>query len=111
VIVGVRLSNGDCPSEAFLGSLDSPAQAQFLARFERLTEVGYLRNPEQIRALQVTGSPKVWELKVHSGPGWRLYVVQDQRTWVATHGCSKPPDRRVSNEVKRAREMFEEWTP
>jgi len=61
-------------------------------------------------ALEVPGAPKVWEIKVPAGPGWRLYVVREQATWVATHGNAKPPNKKVSGEVRRARNIFKNWT-
>lgn len=111
VIIGVRLPDETCPSEDFLKGLNTAAQTQFQARFERLTQIGYLRNPDQMRQLHVPGEPKVWEIKVPTGPGWRLYVVHAQTIWVATHGSAKPSKNRVPNEVDRARDIFEEWTP
>jgi putative component of toxin-antitoxin plasmid stabilization module len=111
VIIGVRLPNESCPSEDFLAGLNTAGQTQFKARFERLTQIGYLRNPDQMRPLHVAGEPKVWEIKVPDGPGRRLYVVRVQMTWVATHGSDKPSEKLVSNEVHRARTIFEEWTP
>lgn|GEM_PF-2123461 len=110
VIVGVRLPSGRCPARDFLESLDNQAQAQFKARFERLTSVGFLRNPESIRPLEVPGAPKVWEIKAPAGPGWRLYVIREQTTWVATHGKAKPPNKKVSGEARRARNIFTNWT-
>lgn len=107
----MRVASGECPAEDFLAGLDSQAQTQFKARFEQLTSVGYLRNPDQYRRLEVKGEPMVYEIKAHCGPGWRLYVVQVGKTWIATHGCQKPKDRRVPNEVEKARKIFEEWTP
>lgn len=108
-IIGVRLRDGSCPAEDFLTGLDAAGQAQFRARFERLTAVGHLRSPDQFRQLQVEGLPKVYEIKAPAGPAWRLYVVPVKRDWIATHGCRKPKDKRVSIEVARAREIFREW--
>lgn len=107
VIMGVRLSNGECPSRTFLAKLDIKSQTQFQARFEQLTAVGYLRNPDQYRPLQVQGDPRVCEIKTQSG--CRLYVIQVGQKWIATHGRRKPKDRKVPAEVDKARKIFKEW--
>lgn len=109
VIIGVRTSEGACPAEKFLAGLDARGQAKFGALFERLTTVGFLRSPELMRDIQDGRQPKVWEIKAHVGPGWRLYVIQDENRWCATHGCKKPKDSRVPVEANRARKIYEEW--
>jgi putative component of toxin-antitoxin plasmid stabilization module len=107
-IIGIVMGDGTCPSEEFLSGLNDQAQTQFKARFERLTTVGHLINPDQMRLLQVDGQPRVWEIKAHCGPGWRLYVVQEGRCWVATHGTKKVSDKKVPKEVAKARKIYEE---
>lgn len=74
----------------------------------RLAEVGWLRSPEFMRRLQVPGEPPVEEIKAHSGPGYRLYVIKEGINWVATHGRKKPKDRRVKREAERSRQIYEE---
>jgi putative component of toxin-antitoxin plasmid stabilization module len=109
VVFGVIRLDGSCPARAFLQGLDVRAQTQFQARFERMTSVGHLVSPDQYRQLQVDGIPVVFEIKVHSGPGWRLYVVPVRRDWIATHGRRKPKDKAVKSEVMKARSIFGEW--
>src|SRR5665647_3727326 len=109
-VVSLVLPTGESPARDFLLDLDDAAQAAFRARFERLTGVGFLRSPEAWRRLEVTGSPAVFEIKVHKGPGYRLYVIRHEQTlWVATHGCKKPKDKAVPGEVSRARGLYEGW--
>lgn len=108
--MGVERPDGTCPAEDFLAGLDTRAQAKFKALLERLTAVGWLRAPELFRDLEVPGQPKVWEVKAHSGRGHRLYLIQQGTNWIATHGGPKQPDRRVTTEARRARDIFTEWT-
>jgi len=104
------LPTGESPALDFLRGLDEAAQAAFKARFERLTGFGFLRSPEAWRRLDVAGSPAVYEIKVHKGPGYRLYVIRhDPTLWVATHGRKKPKDKAVPGEVSRARGLYEGW--
>lgn len=108
--MGVQLPNGRCPAEEFLAGLDARALAQIDALLGRLTEIGWLRSPELFRDLQVAGEPKVWEVKSHSGRGHRLYLIRYGTDWLATHGGPKQPDKRLKVEVRRARDVFLEWT-
>lgn len=107
-VVGVVLPNGTCPAFDFLSGLATPVQTRFRALLERLCDVGFLRAPETMRRLEVAGDPRVHEIKVHNGPGYRLYVVQEHRLWIATHGVKKPKDSRVASEVERARVIYRE---
>lgn len=107
--MGVELPNGTCPAEEFLAGLDTRPQAKFKALLERLTVVGWLRSPELFRDLEVAGEPKVWEVKAHTSPGFRLYLIRSGSDWLATHGGPKPSDRRLKVEVRRARTIYTEW--
>jgi len=109
VVCGVRCSDGSCPAEEFLAGLDARAQAQFMARFERLADGHGLISPDQYRQLHVAGLPVIWEIKVHAGPGWRLYGVPIKRDWIATHGVRRPKDKAIVKEVKRSRTIFLDW--
>jgi putative component of toxin-antitoxin plasmid stabilization module len=86
--------------------LDAREQARFRALLERLCSVGFLRAPEDMRRLEVAGDPSVSEVKVHSGPGYRLYLVPEHRRWIATHGCKKPKDKLVARQVTKSRKMY-----
>jgi putative component of toxin-antitoxin plasmid stabilization module len=107
-VLGIRRSDRTCPAEQFLAELEPRAQAEFKARLERLTEAGWLKSPNLMRRLEVPGAPPVYEVKAHSGPGWRLYVIKRGVDWVATHGRRKPSDRKVRQEAERAREIYGE---
>jgi putative component of toxin-antitoxin plasmid stabilization module len=109
VTVIALVADGGAPAKAFLEGLDARAQAGFRARLEHLASQGRLRTPEQMRPLQVKGEPRVWEIKVDTGPGYRLYMIQCGRFWVATGGGPKPRDRAVTTIVQTARRIFDEW--
>ncbi|MFD7843597.1 hypothetical protein ACFV4K_11780 [Nocardia sp. NPDC059764] len=95
-----------CEASRWLAGCDKRTKAQFAARFERLTTVGYLRSPEEMRQLQCTVEPPVSEIKTQSGH--RLYVIRHNKDWVATHGEKKPSDRKVCDQAKKAIKIWEE---
>lgn len=97
---------GVCDAEIWLAGLPVAPQTQFKARFERLTVHGRLGGYDQMHQLECPGEPPVTEIKVHHGPGYRLYVIREGRDWVATHGCKKPKDKKVCTEATRARNIF-----
>ncbi|HVF20748.1 MAG TPA: hypothetical protein VNA14_10945 [Mycobacteriales bacterium] len=108
-IVAVRAAGGLCHAEDFLNGLrerQKRAYVQFTVRLSKLAEVGWLRNPEDVRPVEDGESPTVWEIKAHDGPGWRLYGIQDGDTWYLTHGRKKPGDRRVASEAAKARQIY-----
>lgn len=96
-----------CEVAEWLAGLDTRTQAQFRARLERLTTVGHLRSPDEMRQLQCpSADPPVSEIKTRSG--YRLYVIRAQKDWVATHGAKKPPDRKVCDHADRANKIWKE---
>jgi len=105
-VYGAVNTDDECPVVDWLASLDNRSQAQFISRFKRLTTIGFLRSPEEMRILQCPGEPPVHEIKVRTGH--RMYVVKNEPDWVATHGAKKPPDRRVCKEAQHAREVWKE---
>ncbi|WP_196773151.1 type II toxin-antitoxin system RelE/ParE family toxin [Mycobacterium intracellulare] len=92
-----------CEVEAWLASLDDAAQTAFRGRFEHLCDVGHLRSPEYWRQLE----HGVFEVKVRTGPGYRLYMVRDEINFLATHGTSKPKKNQVQKEVAKAIKAIE----
>ncbi|MFW0790054.1 hypothetical protein [Gordonia sp. CPCC 205333] len=105
VIMGVT-RDGKCEVEEFLAGLPPKAQDKFLALFERYCKIGYLRSPDVMRLIQAPGAPPVHEIKVHWGPGYRLFGVVDGDAFVATHGARKP--KKLPSHVKRARDRYAE---
>lgn len=93
-----------CDVSVWLESLDDAAQTAFRGRFEHLCDVGRLRSPGSWRALD----KGVFEVKVHAGPGYRLYMLRDGSDFTATHGREKPKDRKVPAEVEKAKRIFDE---
>lgn len=105
-VYGAVNVDDECLVSSWLAELDLQTKTQFRSRLNRLTSVGYLRSPEEMRILQCPGEPPVHEIKTRSG--YRMYVVKNDPHWVATHGTKKPPDRRVCGEAQRARDIWKE---
>ncbi|MFI5503472.1 hypothetical protein ACIA5E_30825 [Nocardia asteroides] len=105
-VYGVVLRGRGCLAADWLAGLPLQPQVQFRARLDRLTEVGFLRSPEEMRALKCDGQPPVHEIKARSGH--RLYLVRSKQDWVATHGAVKPADRKVCAQAERARGIWKE---
>ncbi len=100
--------NGVCEVEQFLSDLPARAKTQFKARFERYCQVGFLRNPDEMRRLQADSDrPHVHEIKVFDGPGYRLFGVVDGKVFVATHGVKKPKESDLKKHAKKAREEYQ----
>jgi putative component of toxin-antitoxin plasmid stabilization module len=106
--LGVVLESGACPTLDFLNDLSPKASTKMKATIEKLIQDGQITNREIFRKLQIDGQPAVWEMKVHEGPGYRLFCIQSGTDWYATHGCRKPSDRRLPFEVGAARKCFGE---
>lgn len=103
-LYAVGTPGGESEARNFLASLDQIPQVQFQARFERLTAIGYLRSPDEMRELHIAGQPPVHEIKTRSG--YRLYVIRKGSNWIATHGAKKPKDKQVGKQVQRARDIY-----
>ncbi|AXH48373.1 RelE-like toxin [Gordonia phage Floral] len=103
------VEEGACEVEQFLADLPERARAQFFVRFRMYCEHGRLRNPDQMRKLQVdTDRPPVHEIKVPDGPGYRLFGIEEAGKFVATHGAKKPKEKALRKHVNRARSTYDE---
>jgi putative component of toxin-antitoxin plasmid stabilization module len=100
---------GRCLATDFLEGLEARTRARFYTLFERLANVGSLRNPDEMRQIKSKGTP-VFEVKCHLGPGYRMYGRFDAGVFMITHGRTKPKDRAVADEAERARVKIHEWT-
>lgn len=113
-VFAIRLPDGTCPADEWLKGLNDRQQAGIAARFQRLTEVGWLRSPDAFNNLSEAdrrkGEPRVDEIK-HVGLNLRVYVVDfspgDKELFV-THGTTKPKKKQVAQEVARARRIYRE---
>lgn len=106
VIAVIR--NGECEVDDFLSALPPRAKSQFQTRFERYCEVGFLRNPDQMRRIDVDErKPHVYEIKVPDGPGYRLFgIVEASGLFVATHGAPKPKQSALKSHVTKSRDHY-----
>ena len=90
---------GDCPYAEWHKGLPVVARDKLAARLAR-AEQGFFGDHRHL-----DGS--VWELRDHSGPGYRVYFsVQCDRILVILAGSTKRDQKRA---VKRAKEMLEDW--
>ena len=95
----------------FLLSCDARVQARFRRYLTRIKDGQSIKSPEAIRHLRTVSSgslagARVYELKVHDGPGWRLYIVKYHSRWYVTHGRKKPKDKLVPAEIEKALTIF-----
>ncbi len=103
-LYAVETKEGVCEVEEWLDGLDDIAFAGFEARFAHLCTIGHLRANGQWRFLDEA----VFEIKVHAGPGYRLYMLRDGKDFTATHGRKRPDDSKVKREIKKAVKIFDQ---
>jgi putative component of toxin-antitoxin plasmid stabilization module len=106
-VLAVRLPDGSVPALEFLETYPR-SKAKFRAPFERLLTQGKITNSERFHKVESAGTPAVFEVKVHDGKGLRLYMIQDGADWYATHGRTKPSDKKVDAEANKAREIYKQ---
>ncbi|MFJ6003556.1 hypothetical protein [Arthrobacter sp. NPDC092385] len=107
VVLAMVRRSGECPTEAFLGSLDRRFLARYQRYFERLRDNHSIKSPENLRFLRSgSNGTQVFELKADK---YRLYVVKHMMTWYTTHGVAKVKDNRVPGEIDKALSIFWEW--
>lgn len=107
-IVAIVDPDGSCKADNYLTSLSEADQAQFKARFERYTQIGFLRSPEEMRIIEEKNvTIRVHEIKTRNGH--RLFGVQEDVRFVLSHGAKKPKTKEVKKHAKRARAAYSEW--
>lgn len=107
-IVGIIGGDGICASYAYIASLNAADQAQFKSKFERYTQVGYLKSPDEMRILSEGADVTVRVHEIKTRNGHRLFGVQEGSRFVASHGARKPKRKAVNGHVQRARSAYEE---
>lgn len=106
-IVAVVDEKGECQAYGYLETLGNPGQAQFKARFERYTQQGFLRSPEEMRMIRaITDPPPVFEIKTRSGH--RAFGIEEKGRFVITHIVKKPSRKQVSKHARKAQEIYQE---
>ena len=60
------------------------------ARHRRDGALGSVVGDEQFKMLTHTGTPKIWEIKIHEPSAQRFFCFQEGDLWVITHGAEKP---------------------
>jgi hypothetical protein len=108
-VVAVRLGDGSVPALDFLDNLAPRAREAFRALFARQCDQGALLSDTRFRWIRDgKKKPDVCEWKVNSPVAVRLYGIQEDGAWHATHGGPKPGDKKIKRETKRARDIFAE---
>jgi phage-related protein len=91
---------GTAPVREYLHGLDEDVQKKFFNRFKRILEHGPPTNEEQFRNL----GDKIYEIKVHTGPGHRILCFFAgpalPRTLILTHGFPKPGSKKALRHEK-----------
>jgi putative component of toxin-antitoxin plasmid stabilization module len=102
----VRRTDGSVPAADFLEGLDGRERGAFKALFKQLGDMGTITNKE--RLLQIQTSDHVWEFKVHTGKGWRMWGKYGTRGMYVTHGARKPKDNKLKRETDLAQIIYED---
>ena len=93
--------NGRMPSQDFLSDLSIEDQAKFLALFDRMAQVGQIRNREQFKKVE----GRIFEFKRFQ---IRVGCFQSGNSWVLTHGFVKKKNRWPKAELERAERIRRE---
>lgn len=108
-VVALVRRSGRCDAKIFIEDLELRHKARFQRLIERLAQdASLLKNPEHYRILNKRDKDgtRVSELKTNK---YRLYLVEYEGYYYATHGREKPKDSRVPDEVNKALEFYRNW--
>ena len=93
--------NGNYPYRTWFNKLDKTARNQIRARLLRL-RLGNFGDAKTIR-----GAKQVYELRIHLGPGYRIYFTKEgKRVVLLLIGGSK---QNQSKDIKKAIEYWQEY--
>ena len=94
----LKISNDRCPYLEWENSLDRTARSVVRTRINRL-RMGVFGNCSSIK-----GEPGLFELKIHLGPGYRLYLgkVKDALVLLLCGGDKKTQNR----DIERAKDYW-----
>lgn len=99
-VIDYATATGHRPFEDWFKSLDQAVKGVVLARINRL-RLGNFGDCEPV------GGGKVFELRIHYGPGYRIYFGQQGRRFVILlSGGSK---RGQSRDIKQACEYWQDY--
>jgi hypothetical protein len=93
--------NGKALAKEFIDTLDDSQKRKLAVLFQRMADIGTIRNREQFR--KVSGA--IFEFKRHQ---LRIGCFQVERTWFLTHGFSKKTDDWLPSELQRANDIRSE---
>ena len=96
-----RLSNGESPARDFIEGLSDSDRRKLAALFDRMAEVGQIRNLQRFRKIE----GDIWEFKSDQ---IRIGCFQEGRVWFLTHGFIKKSDKWRPEEKKRAQRIMRE---
>jgi putative addiction module killer protein len=102
-IVIYEAKNKKSPFTKWFDSLDAPIQRTIAVRFDRVS-VGNFGDSEQLRE-------GVWELKIHSGPGYRIYFGKEGKTLIIilTGGLKKSQKKDIEKAIEYWNEYKERY--
>lgn len=110
IIFTVGDKRGKDEARDFLLSLSVLNRARFDRHLRKLNSGIHIQSPQLMRFLSSDDphglGAQVHELKVHDGPGYRIYIVKYQGKWYLTHGGKKPKKNKVSTQISRAFDIF-----
>lgn len=107
-VVAIARPSGRCETEEFLSKLPQQHRVRFQYLLRKLCNNERLKNPEHRRTIRKRDSDGILVQELKSGK-YRLYIVEYEGFWYATHGRVKPADSRVPAEAKKAGNSYKRW--
>lgn len=107
-VVAIVSQSGRCDTTKFLRGLPLQHVARFEYLVRKLCDNQTLKMPEHRRTIKRRGRDGVLVQELKTGK-YRLYLVEHEGYWYATHGRKKPTDNRVPVEAEIAVRSYWRW--
>jgi len=95
---------GRCEVTDYLMELPEDVRSKLEGVVRMLASAGFLPNQQKFRRLD----SGVYELKLREPPV-RLFCFQDGRSWVCTHGHTKPRPHELRTHIAKVRALRKRW--